>query len=105
MHVPESWEGSSLTLQLGKIDDADAAYFNGAKIGSMGGFPPDRGSAFKEVRRYTALAEAVRCGEDNIIAIRERDFKGYGGLYELGRSKTLMLLAKAIRDSTVRLSH
>ncbi|MEF8788085.1 MAG: alpha-L-fucosidase [Planctomycetota bacterium] len=82
VHVPESWKGGPLTLHLGKIDDADAAYVNGTKIGSMGGLPPDRGSAFKEVRRYTAPAEAVRFGEDNVIAIRVGDWKGHGGLYE-----------------------
>ena len=82
VHVPESWKGKSLSLHLGKIDDVDAAYFNGQKIGSMGEFPPDATSAFEEERRYTVPAEAVRYGEDNVIAIRAYDMRGTGGLYD-----------------------
>ena len=31
--IPESWMDKNLTVELGPIDDMDAVYFNGQKIG------------------------------------------------------------------------
>ena len=85
--IPGSWEGYALKLTLGKIDDVDASYFNGEKIGEMGKFPEmTKGhigmeSAWSEVREYIVPSELINYGEENLIAIRVFDGDGGGGLY------------------------
>ena len=82
VHIPENWKGGPLELYLGKIDDIDATYINGKKIGSTGSFPPDSNGKHQKQRHYTVPAEAVRFGGANVIAIRVHDLHGTGGLYE-----------------------
>ncbi len=41
-----------LGLILGRIANADETYFNGEKIGSTGGFPPDEHSMWNHPRHY-----------------------------------------------------
>ena len=82
-HVPKFLEGTDLVLDLGVIDDADATYLNGVKVGETGSFSDKRRSAWNQDRRYRAPASAVRFGEANLLAVQVKDFGRIGGF--LGR--------------------
>lgn len=70
--IPKSWEGKSVTLKLGTIDDNDITFFNGEKIGATEGY--------NIPRIYTIPADQVKSG-DNVIAVRVFDGGGGGGIY------------------------
>jgi putative heme-binding domain-containing protein len=70
VQVPETWQGSELTLVVEALDDARAAYVNGANVGGTGTFPPQFRSGLGEKGRYRVDATLVRFGEFNAIAIR-----------------------------------
>nr|WP_222125510.1 glycoside hydrolase family 97 catalytic domain-containing protein [Paenibacillus bovis] len=87
IHIPIEWNGYSLKITLGKIDDVDVTYFNGEKIGQSGVFPSENNgegmeTAWEKVREYVIPASAIKFGEENIISIRVFDGTGGGGLYE-----------------------
>src|SRR5512145_1485934 len=48
--VPASYKGRMLYLKMGYIDDVDAVYLNGHKIGSTGSFPPNYVTAYNANR-------------------------------------------------------
>ncbi|MEM9835567.1 MAG: putative Ig domain-containing protein [Bacteroidota bacterium] len=78
----------SLYLMLAKIDDIDATYFNGEKIGQTGSFPdaPEGMQGFYDVtRRYVLSADdpTIKWDAENVIAIRVYDGGGGGGLWAL----------------------
>ncbi|WP_408007442.1 glycoside hydrolase family 97 catalytic domain-containing protein [Pseudalkalibacillus sp. A8] len=84
--IPAEWEGHSLKVNLGKIDDVDATYFNGQKIAQSGEFPTGEGeegmiSAWDWDREYEIPSEAINYGEKNVISVRVFDARGGGGLY------------------------
>lgn len=82
--VPAAWRGRPVRFILGKIDDVDQSFLNGALIGQTGRFPTDvEGFETKwmEVRSYDVPAERVVFGAANSIAIRVYDETGGGGLY------------------------
>ena len=71
---------------LTRIDDVDASYLNGIKIGQTGRFPEDVGGyegKWQVPREYQISADnpAIRWDRDNVIAIRVYDGVGGGGLY------------------------
>lgn len=72
LEIPVEWEGESLTLRLGMIDDEDITYFNGVEVA--------RGSGFMTPRTYTIPAEQVKAGKA-VLAIRVSDFGGEGGIH------------------------
>ncbi len=78
--VPKAWQGKSLRLNLGQIDDCDEASVNGTKVGATGTLPPTYRGLSGEQRRYTVPAAAVRAGEYNLIAVRVYDGGGGGGI-------------------------
>jgi cephalosporin-C deacetylase len=89
LHIPKSMESNAallelghLTLTLGKIDDVEQVWFNGASIGQTGQFPPSYSTAWTQSRRYTIPANLVRWDAENVIAVRVFDEGGDGGLYE-----------------------
>jgi hypothetical protein len=77
--IPEEWRGADLKLDLGKIDDCDETYFNGAEIGRKGTVSPFR-SASDEVRTYVVPADRIQFGGGNLIAVRVWDGGGAGGI-------------------------
>lgn len=80
--VPDSLRGKDFVLKLGVVDDADETFFNGVKIGGIGGMPPDfegSGSPWTRQRVYQVPAKLARDG-DNVIAIRVYNNMGDGGL-------------------------
>lgn len=82
--LPKDWKGRNLVLELGTIDDADRTYFNGARIGATGSFPPQAKSAWNEPRSYRVPRQLVRAGEMNVIAVEVHDSGGLGGLGSAG---------------------
>jgi AraC-like DNA-binding protein len=57
-------------LILGRIGQADETYFNGEKIGGMGGFPPNEHSMWNHPRHYKISKTLIRYGQLNVIAVR-----------------------------------
>ena len=76
VNVPKNWEGKTLTLDLGPIDDIDITWFNGEKIGET----KKEGLYWAAERTYTIPGELVKAGK-NEISIRVVDFGGNGGVY------------------------
>jgi hypothetical protein len=76
----------SVRFIVGRVDDIDATYLNGVKIGQTGRFPEEPGGAagfYDALRRYVLAVNhpAIRWGEENILAIRVFDGGGGGGLW------------------------
>lgn len=69
--IPSEWEGKTLTLNLGKIDDKDITYFNGKEIA--------RGDGYYVKRTYSVPAELVKSGK-GIITVKVQDQSGTGGI-------------------------
>ncbi|MBN1893191.1 beta galactosidase jelly roll domain-containing protein [bacterium] len=78
--VPRRLKNRSIKLKLGRIDDVDQAYLNGALIGSMGSFPPALEKAYDKERVYPLPAGIVRFGGVNTLAVRVYDEEGGGGI-------------------------
>jgi cephalosporin-C deacetylase-like acetyl esterase len=68
-------------LQLGKIDDVDFTYLNGALVGSNGKLPPDYETRWNVDRNYRIPEGMIAWGQPNILAIRVFDLTGGGGIY------------------------
>lgn len=80
VRIPQAWQGKSLRLNLGQIDDCDEAFVNGVKVGATGSLPPNYRGLSGEQRRYAVPADAVRAGAYNLIAVRVYDGGGFGGI-------------------------
>ncbi len=76
--VGPEFVSKTLTLALGKVDDADVTYLNGERIGSMGRFPPDSLTAYQEQRIYKIPLGLLK--GDNVLAVRVYDMMGPGGI-------------------------
>lgn len=83
--IPKSLTRSKLILILGKINDVDEVYFNGAKIGETGEFPKnknDKIKGHKDVERaYFIPPYLIQTAQANIIAVRVFDSGQNGGIY------------------------
>lgn len=80
--LPAEADGLNLVLSAGYIDDADEIYLNGVLVGKSGQFPPDSDSQWFERRLYPVPSEALRYGQENVLAARINDFSGGGGWYK-----------------------
>ena len=79
VRVPAEWQGETLYLELGRINDSDTTFFNGTKIGHT----PDAGLAARfeiPMRSYPVQPKDVRFGAVNLIAVRVQDDGGTGGI-------------------------
>jgi hypothetical protein len=61
------------------VDNAHEAFFNGAKLGGTGSFPPSYRNGLGETRAYDIPPEKIRVGEWNLVALRVYDQEGRGG--------------------------
>lgn len=78
---PDKRRGT-LVLALGRIDDVDEVYFNGIKIGSTGGFPPNYRTAYHLWRKYVVPVSIINFSGNNVIAVRVFDGELAGGMIE-----------------------
>ena len=87
--LPDSLGGLSVVLSLGTIDDADATYVNGVKVG---------GTTSKTAtgRTYILEPSQLRTGK-NSIAVRIEDFGGRGGF--TGKSEDVKISRDAYEQS------
>ena len=81
--IPSSMAGKALTLRLGSVDDIDVTYFNGVRIGQTEGWAKER--------VYQIPVRLVKAGR-NVIAVRNLDTGGDGGLY--GKTEQFRLTAE-----------
>jgi len=80
--LPEHLYGEDLVFIGGKIDDFDAVYFNGQKIGETNDHMPYGASgSFNVLRVYTIPSNVVWRGE-NTITVQVEDIGNIGGMYE-----------------------
>lgn len=75
--LPAGLAGKPLTFRLGVVDDGDAAYFNGGKIGSTS--PDDVPDSWDFKRVYNVPGSLVKAGR-NVVAVRCYDSGHAGGL-------------------------
>ena len=94
--VPKEWAGQSLVLNLGSVDDQDRTFLNGKLVGATG---PGVERSVIVSRRYTIPPDAVRFGEENVLAVRVLDGGGPGGLM----GPLLTLLPKTIAEAPMKL--
>jgi sialate O-acetylesterase len=78
--LPSDYDGRSLYLHLGFIDDVDETYFNGHLIGFTGSFPPDYETAYNAYRKYSVPQSILESKGRNIIAVRVYDAQLSGGI-------------------------
>ena len=76
----------SLRIFLAHVNDVDETWLNGSLIGKTGAFPGDATgyiSKWPAVREYHILMEdpAIKWDEDNVIAVRDYDGGGTGGIF------------------------
>lgn len=73
IEIPQEWIGKDLMLELGPIDDMDAAFINGKKVGGY-----ETSGNWQALRKYKIASELVTLGS-NTIAVRVIDTQGGGG--------------------------
>jgi hypothetical protein len=81
--VPAGWKRGPMKLYLGRIDDCDETYLNGALVGSSGTFPPGYVTDWTSFRIYTIPEALVNWGGENTLALRVYDGGGPGGFYSI----------------------
>jgi hypothetical protein len=102
--MPEAFITNSnplVSLDLGRIDDADETYLNGTLIGKTGRMPADKGgyaSAWSQERRYTISRQNLK--QDNILAIRVYNDSGEAGIRGNGISISLPSMTDGIKLSS-----
>ncbi len=87
LDIPVGWNGHSLDLHLGPIDDFDQAFFNGHAVGSTGEETPN---AHLVPRRYAIPAGLVRPGRA-VLAVRVFDRYGAGGFTAASASEMALV--------------
>jgi beta-galactosidase/beta-glucuronidase len=78
--IPSTHKGRMLYLYMGYIDDVDAVYLNGHKIGSTGGFPPNYNTAYNAERIYYLPEQYINFDGSNLIAVKVYDSYQAGGI-------------------------
>ena len=80
--LPENMDRSDLVLIMGKVDDFDKTYFNGALIGATRDNERlGHSRSYNELRAYDIPSELIRRGEENTIIIEVEDIGLTGGIW------------------------
>ncbi|MBA2492783.1 MAG: ATP-binding protein [Gammaproteobacteria bacterium] len=97
--------GGDLGVSLGRIFDADQAFFNGVPIGSEGKIGAQMIAAQDKTRTYLIPPEAIRAGDGNVLAVRVKNIHPAAGIVSgpigLGSYSMLSMEADGI-DSSVK---
>ncbi len=75
-----SWDGKSLALHMGVIDDVDEVFLNGHLVGATGRFPPEYSTAYSVERIYSFPTNYLNPSGDNVVAVRVYDAELSGGI-------------------------
>jgi hypothetical protein len=78
--ISSTHKGRMLYLKMGYIDDVDAVYLNGHKIGSSGSFPPNYFTAYNAERTYYIPEQYINFGGSNLITVKVYDSQQAGGI-------------------------
>lgn len=89
--IPEGWLNKDLTLSLGPIDDMDATFVNGMKVGGY-----EREGHWQTERNYTIPAKLVNT-KSLTIAVRVLDNMQGGGMY--GSHESFRIHLKGTKES------
>jgi len=82
VNVPKAMRGHDFLLSVGVVDDADETFFNGERVGGIGGMPPNFDGSqqpWTKPRIYRVPASIVRDG-GNVVAVRVYNSRAKGGL-------------------------
>mgnify|MGYP006295997321 CR=1 FL=1 len=82
IQFPTRLKNDNLYLLLGQIDDVDAVFLNGVKIGSAGQFPPEYRTAYNVHREYFIPKNLIRFDKKNVISVRVYDDQLQGGIIQ-----------------------
>jgi sialate O-acetylesterase len=74
IEIPKEWEGKDLSVEFGPIDDMDASWVNGYKIGEH-----MAANNWNIPRKYTLPADKFKAGQ-NVIVVRMINLMGPGGI-------------------------
>ncbi|MFH0989534.1 MAG: sialate O-acetylesterase [bacterium] len=77
--LPSAWNGRSLTLHLGPIDDLDETYVNGVKVGET------MHDGFWKVERVYTIPDSINRDCMLQVAVRVIDNQGGGGIWGDGK--------------------
>lgn len=91
--LPEDWQGQGAMLALGTVDDFDAAYVNGVKVGATTTVQPNH---WLHERRYAVPAGVLQAGR-NTLAVRVFDQYGEGGFTSRAQALALVRGQQRIR--------
>ena len=75
INIDEDFPDNQVTLELGPVDDMDATYFNGVKIGGH-----ESTGQWQTERSYSVPAKHISPGK-NTIAVKVIDLRGGGGIF------------------------
>ena len=78
--VPAAWAGKDVILRPGPIDEVDATWFNGVKVGARGRSRTHDLQYWNQPREYRCPGNLVKAGK-NVIAIRVSNAYYQGGLW------------------------
>ncbi|HWY86388.1 MAG TPA: PVC-type heme-binding CxxCH protein [Gemmataceae bacterium] len=76
--VPADWQGSDLALSVEKVQNVHEVFWNGARVGGVGSFPPGYRDSTATANSYT-IPEKIIKGGPNFLAIRVFNSAGKGG--------------------------
>ena len=82
--IPAELRGRDFLLSIGVVDDADETFFNGQRIGGIGGMPPHFNGddqPWTQQRVYRVPASLAREGT-NVVAVRVFNNIGDGGIMQ-----------------------
>lgn len=96
VEIPQAWLSGEVVLELGPIDDMDATYVNGVKVGGY-----EEGGFWQQNRIYTIPKNVLKAGK-NLIAVRVMDTQGGGGIY--GKPEQLNLYPKNKQKQAISLA-
>lgn len=88
-YLPKEFDGESMILLLGKIDDIDQTFVNGILVGSTGLWNFDKtpvefnkNDEYRIERVYSIPAKILKPGKINTIVVRVYDGLRDGGIYD-----------------------
>lgn len=106
LYIQASVRQTDLSVALGRIFNADQAFFNGVPIGSEGRIGAQIVEAQAKTRVYGIPRGSIRYGEDNVLAVRVKNIRSLSGIVAgpIGIGDYTMLSMKAeSADSSIKI--